>query len=91
MTDAESEWLDRSFEAVKHDTVAVGGSWEPARIVGHAHRQAKRIAYLKTHLTYARTELQFIADNRECCTLMQAVEAAGNGLKACDLSRDFVG
>jgi hypothetical protein len=50
MAELEKGWLKRQIDEVQADTDAVGGSWEPGAMIGHAHRQQKAIATLREAL-----------------------------------------
>lgn len=47
---SETNWLTKIMAEVKADTEAVGGSWEPAKMISHAHKQKKEIERLTQEL-----------------------------------------
>jgi hypothetical protein len=43
-------WLKRQVDQAESDTAVIGGSWEPASFIAHAHKQEKKIARLTADL-----------------------------------------
>jgi hypothetical protein len=58
MSKLNSGWLWRSMKAIKQETKVLGGSWEPADMIGHAHRQEARIRRLRVENKRLRAALK---------------------------------